>query len=605
MRRLPVLAFAALVLATVGAFFVVQHLKVTTPLIAGFPAPYPSVINPVTGATCNGVNHRSMTVSFYLLHRSDDVDVYVIDSSGQIVATLASGRHMRRDVRKPDGVFTWDGREDTGSFAPDGQYYIKVALIHQGRTVEISNSSGPEPVTVKTVAPQPVVTAVAPKLTPPPQGRSTVSIRYRGNEGYGATVQLYRTDVPGRPQLVKQFFNPPNKAPVATWDGRIEQLPAPAGIYLAGLSVRDAACNIGRFPATIPPAPGTTRGAGVTVRYLAAQPPRYPAPAGSRTLLYVDARQRAYRWTLLRPGVKKPVSFGSARGYALRVRLPGSSGPGLYQLDLRSGSHTTAVPLLASAPGGGHAPRILVVLPALTWQGQNPGDEDGDGMPDTLDAGLPVGLARPLAHGLPAGFPDEAALLAYLDKAHLPYDLTTDLGLIDHVGPQLAGHAAVVFAGTERWIPSSLGSALTSYVQGGGHVASFGIDAFRRGVTIQKSTALDPTGPTAKDVFGVRPGAFVTQSPSDLITVITDQLGLFSGTSGALPGFRIYQPLSVASPGKVLSSAGATSTAPTIVGFRLGRGLVIELGLPEFESQLAKNVDAQELVNQMWKVIGG
>ena len=244
-------------------------------------------------------------------------------------------------------------------------------------------------------------------------------------------------------------------------------------------------------------------------------------------------------------------------------------------------------------------------MPALSWQGQNPGDEDGDGMPDTLDAGLPVSLARPLAHGLPAGFADEQALLAYLDKAHLPYDLTTDLGLIDHVGPQLAGHAAVVFAGGERWIPKSLGSALTSYVQGGGHVLSFGIDSFRRFVTVEKSTALDPTGPTAADLFGVRTGAFVTQSASDLITVITDQLGLFSGTSGALPGFRVYQPLSVAAPGKVLSSAGATSTSPSIIGFGLGKGVVIELGLPGFTTQLGKNVDAQEFVNQVWKVIGG
>jgi FlgD Ig-like domain len=601
-RRLPVVAFAALVLATVAAFFVVQHLKVTTPLIAGFPAPYPSVINPVNGTTCKGVDHRVMRVSFYLQHRSDDVDVYIVDSTGQIVRTIASGRHMRRGVRNPDGDFVWDGREDNGSFAPDGQYYIKVALINQGRTVEISNTSGQlEPVTVKTVPPHPVVIAVTPKLTPPPAGRSSVAIRYRGNENQGATVQLYRTDVPGKPQLVKRFFNPANKAPVATWDGRISGLPAPAGIYLAGLSVTDAACNVGRFPATIPPAPGSTPHAGVTVRYLAAQPPRYPAPAGSRTLLYVDARQRPYRWTLLRVGVKKPVSSGSSQGYALRVRLPGG-GAGLYQLDLRSGTHTTAVPLLASGSGG---PRVLVVLPALTWQGQNPGDEDGDGMPDTLDAGLPVSLARPLAHGLPPGFTDEAALLAYLDKAHLPYDLTTDLGLIDHVGPQPAGHAAVVFAGTERWIPSSLGSALTSYVQGGGHVLSFGTDAFRRGVTVQRSTALDPTGPTAADVFGARPGGLVTQSPSDLITVITDQLGLFSNTSGALPGFRVYQPFAVSPPGKVLSSAGATSTAPSIVGYRLGRGLVIDIGLPGFGSQLAKNVDAQEFVNQAWKVIGG
>ena len=39
--RLSVAAFAALVVATVGAFFVTQHLKVTTPVIAGMSQPQP------------------------------------------------------------------------------------------------------------------------------------------------------------------------------------------------------------------------------------------------------------------------------------------------------------------------------------------------------------------------------------------------------------------------------------------------------------------------------------------------------------------------------------------------------------------------------------
>src|SRR5436309_14958586 len=118
MRRLPALVLAVLVVATVAAFFVTQHLKVTTPLLAGFPAPAPSAINPVSGGTCDGVQHRVTRVSFYLLHRSDDVDVYVIDQSGNVVATVASGRHMRRGVRKPDGEFSWDGRLADGGLAP-------------------------------------------------------------------------------------------------------------------------------------------------------------------------------------------------------------------------------------------------------------------------------------------------------------------------------------------------------------------------------------------------------------------------------------------------------------------------------------------------------
>ena len=117
MSKLPVIAFASLAAATVGAFFVTQHLKVTTPLISGFPAPAPSWINPVDGKVCGGVGHKKMFVSFYLQHRSDDVDVYVVDQAGTIVRTLATGRHMRRGVRTPDGVFSWNGREDNGQVA--------------------------------------------------------------------------------------------------------------------------------------------------------------------------------------------------------------------------------------------------------------------------------------------------------------------------------------------------------------------------------------------------------------------------------------------------------------------------------------------------------
>ena len=41
MSRLSVAAFVALAVATAAAFFVTQHLKVTTPLLAGYPVPCP------------------------------------------------------------------------------------------------------------------------------------------------------------------------------------------------------------------------------------------------------------------------------------------------------------------------------------------------------------------------------------------------------------------------------------------------------------------------------------------------------------------------------------------------------------------------------------
>lgn len=592
-------AFGALLVATVGAFFVTQHLKVTTPLIAGQPSPYPSAINPVDGRTCKGVNHRFMMISFYLLYRSDDVDVYIVDSAGSVIRTLATGRHMRRDVRIPDGMFVWNGREDNGTLAPDGTYYVKVALIHQGRSVLISNNSGPEPVIVKTAAPHPAVTSVSPQLIP--QGNRPVVIHYTGNEGRGLIVRVYRTDLPGGPRLVKSTFSPPDASNTATWNGLIQHRPAPAGTYLMGLDVTDAACNAGHFPVVLPPPPGTTPHAGVTVRYLAAEPPLDPVPAGSRALVYVDSRQRAYRWQLLRAGASKPLVHGAGSSFALRLGLPGPSAD-LYELALSSGAHTTEVPLIASTSSG--HPRVLVVLPALTWQGQNPGDDDGDGLPDTLDAGGPIELARPLAVGLPNGFGDEAALLAYLDKTRHAYDLTTDEGLIDGVGPRLAGHTAVVLAGSERWLPASLARALRGYVQAGGRVLSLGVDSMLRSVTISGYRALNPSAAAAADALGARPGRLVAQKPSDLITQISDGLGIFSGTSGVLQGFSSYQPFTLAVRGaRLASAAGATTTAPSIIGYRLGRGVVVDFGLPGFGGTLSRNVGARELLDRTWSVL--
>jgi hypothetical protein len=258
--RLSTSAFAMLVAATIAAFFITQHLKVTTPLVQGFPRPVPGVIDPLHGVPCAGKNSGSTTISFYLQHRADTVDVYVVDAdTGAIVRTVASGRHMRIGKRFPDGVFHWNGREDNGQIAPDGTYYFRVALLHQGRTVDLNDV----PVKVKTVPPHPVVTSVTPSLVPGSDG-TRVTIHYKGNEQRGGTVQIYRTDLRGGPRLVKSFLTP-WKGQQAIWDGKIGGRPAPAGTYLVGLDVTDAACDTGRFPAHIPPGPAITARDTVTV----------------------------------------------------------------------------------------------------------------------------------------------------------------------------------------------------------------------------------------------------------------------------------------------------------------------------------------------------
>jgi hypothetical protein len=145
--RLPLAAFAALVVATVGAFFITQHLKVTTPLISAVSPPTAPVIFPDgRGPACPD----STSISFYLLHRADDVNVYVVNDRDEVVRTLATALPMGRKQRV---AFTWRGVAH-GGFARAGKYNFRVVLVHQRRTIDpviVGATDTPAAVTVKAV----------------------------------------------------------------------------------------------------------------------------------------------------------------------------------------------------------------------------------------------------------------------------------------------------------------------------------------------------------------------------------------------------------------------------------------------------------------------
>ncbi|HTX33009.1 MAG TPA: FlgD immunoglobulin-like domain containing protein [Solirubrobacteraceae bacterium] len=267
MSRLPFTAFGVLVVATVAAFFITQHLKVATPLLAGFPRPVPAGINPVSGTSCydpavgKTLDYRRMHISFYLLNQSDNVDVWVVNDRGQKVATLASGTYMRGGSQAARSYFSWNGFESNGALAPDGVYYVQVHLVHQDRTVKISDSSGPIPFRIITTPPKPVVTLVAPHqihaARPAP-----VRVDFTGNGSRLATVLIYRLNGQGKPVLVKSFIT---GGRTTVWNGLIDKQPAAPGTYLIGLEVTDLACNTGRFPASLAPLPPDAATAEVTV----------------------------------------------------------------------------------------------------------------------------------------------------------------------------------------------------------------------------------------------------------------------------------------------------------------------------------------------------
>jgi hypothetical protein len=595
-----VAVFGSLVVATIAAFFITQHLKSNTPLITGITRP------PPFSNDGDGCRNRT-SINFLLLHRSDSVTVWVIDSDGNIVQTVASDVPMHkydaahRHVRR---TFHWYGRESGGRLAPNGTYHFRVGLADQGRIVDLPQ----DPVVVDTVPPHLVVTGVSPSQLPAPAG-APATVHFTGSQGRGGYLLIYRTGLGGPPKLVDTrripFSKPSSHGYTKTWNGLIHGRPAPAGTYVMGLKVIDRACVTGTFPAYLPPREGTTPHAGVTVSYLAAEPPLDPVPAGTSTIVGVAADQQRYHWALRGiSGRRKPVARGAGTSSSLAVRLPGGS-PGLYELAIRAGAQRTIVPMMARARTGAY--RVLVVLPTLTWQGENPVDDNFDGFPDTLSAGGPVVLHRPLAGALPSGLGGEEALIAYLNRAGLPYDLTTDLALVDGSGPRLAGHTGVVFAGPEQWLPAALAPELRSFVEQGGRVLSLGTGSLQRTAVVKQTPAglqaLDPSAPAATDALDARPGPLVTHN-ADAIVRFRDDLGIFNGTSGTFSGFGSFAPiLSVLAPARIVSAAGTTSQTPSIVGYRLGSGVVVDIELPAFTSSLAHDVDSQELVRRLWTIL--
>ena len=194
-----------------------------------------------------------MSVSFYLQNRSDNVTVQIVDRDYVPVRTIGSNVFMRAQHPKRH-TFTWDGRLANGSIAPAGPYYIKVSLLHQGRSLIISNSTAALPVTVETTRPQVRVTGVTPSTLTPGSG-TRVTIRYTGTGTLRPRILIDRVRAGRSPQLVKNFAAT-TKSGSSTWDGTVRGgKPAPPGTYLVAVRVTDKACATGTSPLSAGAAP--------------------------------------------------------------------------------------------------------------------------------------------------------------------------------------------------------------------------------------------------------------------------------------------------------------------------------------------------------------
>jgi len=596
--RLAQVVFALLVVASLGAFFVAQELKSQPSVIQDFQLRWP-VVSP------NADSRNDVQKVRFRLKEADTVDVAIVDGDGDVVREIVSGGRLAA-YRYLQPTPEWDGSDAGGHAAPDGVYRVRIALREQGRSVVV-----PDAFEVDRTPPSPMVVAVGPLKTPGPEllpnaaGRPAVVHLNAPARNGRARLLVFRTDVtPALPAAERAI---PRGADVVTWNGNDDRgHPVPPGSYVAVAEVRDAAGNIGTsVPLDRRGLPQAVYGrrlpgrGGITVRRLAAQPPLLPARiGGGRIGLLTDARGREYDWSVRRVG-----GATIRRGRAARARValkPPGGDSGVYLFDVRRGARSAAVPF---AVDDARRHRVLVVLPLMTWQGRNPVDDDGDGLPNTLAAGQGVKLARVLARPLPATFAArEAPVLIHLDRNRHRYDVTTDVALALGRGPRLDGHSGVLVAGDAGWLPRDVQRRLRRFVTRGGTLAALGVGSFQRQARITKRLRLvDPTPPASADLWGSkvsppRRGAYD-------ITAFGDQIDLFRGTDGAFVGFTVAEETASTGRARLLASAVTPDGRTVMVALRVGKGTLIRFGLPELPGRLAGDAEIQALMERTWELL--
>ena len=574
------LIFAGLVAATFAAFFVTTRLKRSTPVIEQLT--FRRSFSP------NGDGRFDVALFGLRLRRSDDATVSIVTRDGDEVRTLAEDVALSKRRRYR---FRWDGRTDAGRRARDDEYHLRVGLRRQGRSV-----TSPRKLFLDTAPPRPVVKYVSPdSISPDGAGRANSAKVSFAGPSRRARLLVYRTDLP-RPRLVAVRPVPRGDASVR-WDGHVQGAPAPTGSYLMVVRAQDAAGNVG--PVDVPPRRDAVRGhPGLAVSYVAARP-RGEVAAGGIARFDVSADGRRYRWSVRRLGSGRVVDRGSSRGASIAARAPsGRSGVGM--LTVRIGSHRYTTPFVVR----GARRRVLVVLPATTWQARNPLETNGDGYPDVLPEDRRVRASRPFAHaGLPPGFvPGQSSVLRFLDRERLRYDLTTDLAFSGGAQPDAVDrYSGVLFPGAPRFASYRVQGLLRRYLRRGGRVAWLGRHGFQWSVgTVGTRELVAPRRSTA-----ARFGEAVRLEPEPVpVAVLTDRIGFFAGVPGAFGPFGpLEESLRLPRGVRLLASAGTGVGRSAVVVYRRGNGIVARVGIDGFGAALGSSPDAARIMRRLWVLL--
>jgi hypothetical protein len=153
------------------------------------------------------------------------LDISVVDEGGDRVRTLASA------LPEAAGsvVVTWDGRDDAGRVVADGRYRLRLRLLDEGRTIEVS-----EAVNVDTRATVVRLDSVSPTELSP---GDRLEVAFRIDEP--ARVALI---VDGERSRRGGWRGPGARA--FGWRGLVDGRPLSAGTHAVALEAKDRAGNV-------------------------------------------------------------------------------------------------------------------------------------------------------------------------------------------------------------------------------------------------------------------------------------------------------------------------------------------------------------------------
>ncbi|MGI9112014.1 MAG: FlgD immunoglobulin-like domain containing protein [Gaiellaceae bacterium] len=298
----------ALLAATATAFTLTQGLKLEQSPIFGTDVD--KVFSPICGCESDRAK-----ISFRL-READRVDVALIDSDGEIVATPVEGERFDRGRV----VVRWDGLGADGQPLPEGEYRPRVRLREERRTTVL-----PNPIEIDLTAPRIVGTGVMPRIISPDGDRRAdrLTVTYLLSEPARALL------IVGGTKRVETRF--PRERDTLAWFGRVDGRSVRPGAYPLQLRARDPAGNLGDAVQLAP----------VTVRYVSLGRERIVATGGTRFAIRVSSDARRIRWTLGRRS-------GFARPGTLRLRVPRQKGR--YTLRVSANGHSASAAVFVREP---------------------------------------------------------------------------------------------------------------------------------------------------------------------------------------------------------------------------------------------------------------